>query len=190
MRKKRLAVLAAGMVMALTMCSCAGKDSGTVTETAGTTSAQSQEETKGQGEIQTFKACNDIVDEILNKVTDTHNNTRTTYGEDTYDQYFDYLYKADIDKIDDGAFAYASEAYADEITVVHFKDEADAKTFESRLSDRIERRKQDFNGYKPEEVKKLDKAQILVKDGYAVMAVADNADGIIEAFKSILEEEN
>lgn len=189
MRKKGLVTLAAAMALALTMCSCAGKDSSVTTEPAGGTSAQMQENTQKQGETQDLKACGEIVDEILKKVTDTHNNTRTVYGEETYDRYFDYLYKADIDKIDDGAFAYASEAYADEITVVHFKDEADAKAFKSRLSDRIERRKQDFNGYKPEEVNKLDNAQILVEGSYAVMAVADNAEGIIEAFKSILEED-
>lgn len=189
MRKKRLMTLAAAMVMALTMCSCAGKGSGAATEPAGGTSAHTQENTQKQGEAQEFKACGEIVDEILKKVTDTHNNTRTVYGEDTYDQYFDYLYKSDLDKIDDGAFAYASEAYADEITVVHFKDESDAAAFKNKLSDRIERRMQDFNGYKPEEVKKLEHAQIYVEGRYAVMAVADNAEGIIDAFKAITKGE-
>lgn len=176
MRKKRFLALAAAVLTVITvLAGCSGKNSGDVKQTP--------EETKPA------VGCNEIIDRILEQVDDTHNDARTSYGEELYSDYFETLYNADIDDISDGAFAYASASYADEITVVRMKSDEDTEEFREKLESRIERRKQDFNGYKPEEVKKLESAQTAVSGNYVIMAVGERAQDIVDEFKDILREE-
>lgn len=135
-------------------------------------------------------SCKEILDGILTEVTDTNNDTRMYYGDEKYEEYFEYLYDTSYDRVDDGAYAYASSAYADEITVVHATSEDDIKVVKGHLEDRIERRIQDFNGYKPEEVDKLDKAVIKTSGNYILMVVADNPEEVADAFIKLTEQEN
>ena len=131
-------------------------------------------------------ACNEIIDKILETVDDTHNDSRTSYGEELYSDYFETLYDADMEDVSDGAFAYASASYADEITVVRMKSSGDTVKFKEKLEERIERRKQDFNGYKPKEVEKLENARTAVCGNYVIMAVGDRAQDITDTFMEIL----
>lgn len=131
--------------------------------------------------------CEDILQEIKDNTDLSLCDTTTVYGDEDYSNYFDTLYDSEIEDISDGVFAYASSAYADEVTIVKVSD-GDTKYFKSRLEKRIEKRKNDFNGYKPEEVEKLDSARIAVEGDYVIMAVSDNAARIIDIFKDFMEE--
>lgn len=132
-------------------------------------------------------SCKEILDNILEEVTDTNNDTRMYYEDDKYEEYFEYLYDTSYKRIDDGAFAYASSSYADEITVLHASEEDDIKTVQKHLEDRIDRRMSDFNGYKPEEVDKLENAIIKVSGKYILMVVADNPQAVVNAFVNSVE---
>lgn len=145
-----------------------------------------EESTRAQNKL----PCSQIIEKLLEQVTTTHNDKKLQYSDDAYEEYFDYLYDASIEKIADGAFAYASESYADEITVLRLQDSKDDSYLTKKLQARIESRKQDFNGYKPEEVEKLQNAVIDQSGDYIIMVVADDADAIIKAFQTIMSEEN
>ncbi len=135
-------------------------------------------------------SCKEILDDILTEVTDTNNDTKMYYEDEKYEEYFEYLYDTSYKRIDDGAFAYASSAYADEITVLHAAEADDVKTIVKHLEDRIDRRMTDFNGYKPEEVEKLGNAVIKTSGNYILMVVADNPEAVEDAFLKIVEQEN
>ena len=179
MRKRGVVILAAALLTGIIAGGCGG-NSGKPAETT----AISQDESRA-GTEQSVK-CSEIIDKILKEIPGNCN-SKVAYGEDKYEKNFKHLYKTDMENVADGAFAYASEAYADEITVICFNDSKTAASFEEKLTDRIERRKKDFNGYKPEEVKKLDKAEVYMDGNYAVMAVCDDADGVIDLFKKIMK---
>lgn len=130
--------------------------------------------------------CSEILEEILTEATATHTDKKLFYDDEKYEEYFEYLYDTSVKRVSDGAFAYASSAYADEITVLYAEDEDDVDTIVKHLEDRISNRIQDFNGYKPEEVAKLENAVIKTSGNYIIMAVSDEADTIIEIFEKIV----
>ena len=55
------------------------------------------------------------------------------------------------------------------------------------LKDRVDVRRHDFEGYKPEELPKIDKARVFEANGYSILVIADNAEEIEKAFMSIRE---
>lgn len=130
--------------------------------------------------------CSEILEEILTEATGTHTDKKLFYDDEKYEEYFEYLYNTSVKRVSDGAFAYASSAYADEITVLYAEDKDDVDTIVKHLEDRISNRIQDFNGYKPEEVAKLENAVIKTSGNYIIMAVSDEADTIIEIFEKIV----
>lgn len=129
--------------------------------------------------------CADILAELLAAV-DTNCDTSIAYGDATYDSYFEYLYDAKLSKAVDGAFGYASASYADEVTVILLADDKDVDRFLEKLDERVARRKTDFEGYKPEEVAKLDLARRAASGRYIVMAVCDDSDKAIHKFLEIV----
>lgn len=134
--------------------------------------------------------CRKVLEEILAEVPDTHNDKTLFYGDEKYGEYFEYLYDTSAKRVSDGAFAYASSAYADEITVLYAADEDDIDTIVKHLEERISRRIQDFNGYKPDEVAKLEKARIETSGNYIIMAVCDDSDKVIEIFENVVGGKN
>lgn len=134
--------------------------------------------------------CREILEGILEVETDTKVDTTLFYEDEKYKEYFEYLYDTSYDRVDDGAYAYASSAFADEITIVHATNPDDIKVVKGHLEDRIERRIQDFNGYKPEEVEKLDRAVIKTSGNYILMVVADNPEEVAETFIKLTEQEH
>ena len=129
--------------------------------------------------------CKDILDELLAECEGIHTDTAMYYGDEKYEEYFEYLYETSYDRVKDGAYGYSSASYADEVTVILANEEKDVKVIKGHLEERISRRMQDFNGYKPEEVAKLEKAQIYTEGRYIIMVVSDDPDSVIEKFISI-----
>ncbi|MGN0375507.1 MAG: DUF4358 domain-containing protein [Butyrivibrio sp.] len=166
---KKLTVLMCVLLMCLGVTACSGK--------GGTTASGSSGETS---EVKV--SCKEILDDILSEVTDTHNDSTLYYDDEKYGEYFEYLYDTSSKRVVDGAFAYASSAYADEITVLYAAEDKDTDTIVKHLENRIDKRMQDFNGYKPEEVAKLEKACIKTSGKYILMAVGDQSDRIEEIF--------
>lgn len=109
----------------------------------------------------------------------------TSYGEQTYTENFRNLYGTELDPdlISDGAIAYAN-GKADEISLLYVYDADAVPAVKRLLEQRVERRVRDFSGYMPEEVPKLENAQIVANGHYVLLVVGDHAEEIAEFFLS------
>lgn len=97
------------------------------------------------------------------------------------------LYGVQFDMIDDGAVLQTSSGgVADEVSVMHMKKSEDVSIAKSKLEDRITERRQEFSGYKPEEVYKLDNARVVVQGNYVALIVSDDADQVEAALRNAI----
>lgn len=87
-----------------------------------------------------------------------------------------------------GVMYYASEfsISAEEVLVVLVKDESQVQEVTEAIDKQVEARKNDFDGYAPEEVKLLEDAKQSVRGRYIFFAVAPKAEEYLEAFSSSL----
>ena len=129
--------------------------------------------------------CKEILEELLAECEGIQTDSTLFYGDEKYEEYFEYLYDTSFDRAKDGAYGYSSESYADEVTVILANEEKDVKVIKGHLEERISRRMKDFMGYKPEEVAKLENAVVYTEGLYVVMVVSADPDAVIEKFKSI-----
>lgn len=86
------------------------------------------------------------------------------------------------DKIDEFVYQYASEGLADEIAIIRLKDTQDMKALKEELEERIVSRKASFQTYNPQEVEKLEQAQIVVKGNYAALLICQQSGVAKQAF--------
>lgn len=87
-----------------------------------------------------------------------------------------------------GVMYYASEfsISAEEVLVVLVKDESQVQEVTEAIDKQVEARKNDFDGYAPEEVKMLEDAKQSVRGRYIFFAAAPKAEEYLEAFSSSL----
>lgn len=135
--------------------------------------------------------CVDIVKACSKAADDGTLDEWYSYGEDAYDDSFDTLYGVQFDMIDDGAVLQtASGGVADEVSVLHLKKSEDVSIARQKLEARVTERRNQFNGYKPEEVYKLDNARVVVQGNYAALIVSDDADTIEAALRGAISGES
>ena len=87
-----------------------------------------------------------------------------------------------------GVMYYASEfsISAEEVLVVLVKEESQVQEVTEAIDRQVEARKNDFDGYAPEEVKLLEDAKQSVRGRYIFFAAAPKAEEYLEAFSSSL----
>lgn len=87
-----------------------------------------------------------------------------------------------------GVMYYASEfsISAEEVLVILVKDESQVQEVTEAIEKQTEARKNDFDGYAPEEVKLLEDAKQSVRGKYIFFAAAPKADEYLEAFSNSL----
>ena len=87
-----------------------------------------------------------------------------------------------------GVMYYASEfsISAEEVLVVLVKDESQVQEVTEAIDKQVEARKNDFDGYAPEEAKLLEDAKQSVRGRYIFFAAAPKAEEYLEAFSSSL----
>lgn len=127
-----------------------------------------------------------IIQAMIDKNEDENLDSIAFYDDDLYKENCQKLYSIDYSDIDDGAIAYAgSGGLADEISVIktHNMSENVVETF---LSKRVDRRIQDFTGYKPTEISKIENSKIFSCGGFSVLIISDNASEIQEQIKNII----
>lgn len=128
----------------------------------------------------------------VNKAPDSLLDETTAKG-DTSDYGFDNfcakLYGGlDKDELADGAISYASSGgNADEISILKAADPEKQSALTQVLKDRVDTRHHDFEGYKPEELPKIEKAKVFEANGFSILVISDNADEIENAFEEISE---
>lgn len=167
--KKIMGVLLIAMAVGLT--GCGGKDTNKKEETV------------------TNVSCKEIMEELLTDVEGINTDSTLFYDDEKYEEFFEYLYDTSPDRAMDGAYAYASASYADEITIILAAEEDDVSVIEGHLEERIGRRINDFTGYEPEEVEKLENTVIDTNGRYVIMVVAENSQEIVDDINEIIEKE-
>lgn len=176
------------------LCGCE-QEAESSSESAVTTTLSSASETSSAKESGTDSSVNEktgtalIMGKLLKIVDDTEITVTVTYGEEKYEEYFEYLYDLKMSVISDGTISYASTGgFADEISILKATDSDEAAEIKTALKKRIERRINDFTGYAPEEVAKLEQSEVFSEGDYVVLAICDDADKIHKAFKEAIKE--
>ena len=87
-----------------------------------------------------------------------------------------------------GVMYYASEfsISAEEVLVIQVKNENQVQEVVEAVEKRVEARKNDFDGYAPEEVKLLEDAKQSVRGKYIFFAAAPKAEEYLEVFSNSL----
>ncbi|MCI8608381.1 MAG: DUF4358 domain-containing protein [Firmicutes bacterium] len=134
-------------------------------------------------------ACIDIVKACSNIAKNGSFDTYAGYGEEIYDDSFDGMYGVQYDMINDGAICYtASGGGADEISVLHLKEQGDISLAKQKMEDRIATRRNTFEGYMPEEVSKIDEARVIVQGNFIVLLISDDNDAMETEIRRIISE--
>lgn len=170
-----LLICAAVASASMTGCSSAAEESHASTESQASASVQESE-----------KSAKDILEEISSADEAEIFNASAYFDDDIFKKNCKKLYSFDIDKLSDGGIIYVdSGGLADEISLIKPADGDTAyalKALEARKQLRI----QDFKGYKPEELDKIENAQIFEAGGYAVFIISDNAEQLAEKIRTMM----
>lgn len=88
----------------------------------------------------------------------------------------------------DGVMLYSSEKSmsTEEVLLIKVRDEGQMQHVKDAVQKRIENRKNDFEGYAPEQVKLLEQAQLSVRGKYLFLAIAPKAEAYKDAFANSL----
>ncbi len=145
------------------------------TEQGGNTDTK-QEQTEGNPEVSV--SASEVVKAVLAEISI---NSSVEKGKDDIENYYSSL---DVAAVEDAAFALCGTgALPDEIAVIKCKTADDAKNAETALKSKLEKQKELFSTYTPDEMYKLEGAVIFTKGNYAVfIALSDN-----DKAKSIVE---
>ena len=169
--KKRIIVAAAAfamMAMSLKACSKPTVDTGDTS--AGTTAVSVAENAAEPSEV-TAKIIADIEMSSLAEVQS-----------DRIEMYLD----VDLEKVDSfSMFICGSGGFADEVGVFRMKSAADCEALKTLITERLDKRKVDFEDYNPDDFEKLGKAVCNVSGNwvyYAVTPDSDKAESIIKGF--------
>ena len=118
--------------------------------------------------------CADILNSIKES-TDEGFDTVYSYDDKTYQDNFSHMYGLTWDMIDDGGIIYTEKGgLADEISLVHLKEYGDISLAKDKFTARISERRNQFSGYKPEEVYKLDNAVVMVQGDYVALIIGED----------------
>ncbi len=175
---------AACAAAAFTSCGSTESSSSSASSTASSATADSGSESETQAELK----AKELIEKTLAEAPDDLIDATTEKG-DTSDHGFDKfckkLYFGTMpDDLADGAISYASTGgNADEISVLKAADPAKQGELTKILEQRRDMRHRDFEGYKPEELPKIENAEVFEAGGFSILVIADNADDIQKAFE-------
>lgn len=130
-----------------------------------------------------------LLEQLLTASTSGEYWERATYEDSIYQDSFATLYgiAPDTSIIFDGAIAYGN-GNANEISILCVTDESHLDKMGWVLKQRLERRIRDFEGYMPQELPKLEEAQIVTNGNYIMLVVSLDAEAIAEEFLRWSEE--
>lgn len=124
-------------------------------------------------------SASEVLNAVLSEVPIT---SGVEKGKSDLENYYSGL---DMAAVEDAAFSLCgSGAYPDEITIIKCSSEDGAKKAEEALKARLEKQKELFTTYTPDEMYKLNEAAIFTQNNYAVfIALSDNekAKSIVKA---------
>ena len=143
----------------------------------------------GCGSGKTGASCADILNSVKENA-ESGFDTVYTYADEKYQDNFNFMYGIMWDMIDDGGILYTDGGgLADEVSIFHLKEQSDISIAKEKLNDRIAERRNQFAGYKPEEVYKLDNAVIMVQGNYVALIIAEDPAMIEASIRGAISEE-
>ena len=155
------AVTAAAIALALTACGKSSKGS----ESASAPSAEVQ------------MTASELLDKAEASGLCSKPDVRADLGSEVFDNACEKLYGEPAGSFTDGGIMFVgSGAEADEISVLAGKD-TDCTEL---LTQRRDRRYKDFEGYAPDELEKIEQAEIFTVGDLTVLVISDSADEIKE----------
>ena len=180
---KAICVLCTAACAAAAFSSC-GSTEGSSSSSSGShdaASVASQTAEPMKAEELLKKALEAAPDSLLD--TTTAKGDTSNYG---FDNFCKKLYMGTrLEDVEDGAISYASTGgNADEVSVLKAADPDKQSELTKMLEQRLDMRHHDFEGYKPEELPKIEKAKVFEAGGFSILVIADNADEIEKAFES------
>ena len=104
------------------------------------------------------------------------------------EELFAYFSDLDYGKVEHFFLTYSAAGLADEIAVIAVKDAADAAQAKASLESHLKSRLQMYTQYNPDQVPRVENAEIFVKDRYVVLIVCDEADAVKAAFNRLISE--
>ena len=166
-------IISALLIPAILITSCTACSN---TEQGGNTDTK-QEQTEGSSPAANA-APSDVVKAVLAEISI---NSSVEKGKDDLENYYASL---DTATVEDAAFAMCgSGALPDEIAIIKCKTADDAKNAETALKAKLDKQKELFSTYTPDEMYKLEGAVIFTKGNYAVfiaLSYNDKAKSIVE----------
>lgn len=126
-----------------------------------------------------------IVDELLAAYPDTLTGS-VVYGTSVFEKNCKKLYACEPDELKDAAIVFNNGGgLADEISIVYPED-GDTDRLLRMFEARKESRYNDFNGYAPDELPKIEDGRTFTAGGAAVLVISDSADDIEQLIKEKL----
>lgn len=96
---------------------------------------------------------------------------------------FAYMSELPYSKVDNFLLSYSTAGKADEVAVIVVKEEKDAEEAAKTLRAHVEQRLRLFRQYSPDQVSRVEKAQVFTKGRYAVLIIADRGKDVRNAFE-------
>ena len=128
----------------------------------------------GKEEKSSDPECADILNSFEN-MTEEGFDIYYTAGDSEYEDNYENMYGISRELIDDGGIIYTEKGgLADEISIFHLKDTKDMELAKEKLNDRLETRRNQFAGYKPEEVYKIDNAVITITGNFIALVISSD----------------
>ena len=186
-------ILKAVCILCTAACAAAAFTScGDVSSSQGGSASSETSDAAMSGSTEFDMSAEEYLKAALEKAPDSLLDETTAKGDTSsygFDTFCAKLYGGlSADELSDGAISYASSGgNADEVSLLKAADDEKQSELTARLKDRLDMRRHDFEGYKPEELPKIDKARVFECNGFCVLVIADNAEDIEKAFKSITE---
>ncbi len=123
--------------------------------------------------------------DILTQIDDPLLDSSAYFGDETFEKNCEKLYSIPLSDMEDGGILFASGGgNADEISMIKPSDNT---LGEKILTERLASRGTTFETYKPEEMTKIENAEIFQVGDYWVLVISDNAAELTEKIKNITE---
>lgn len=123
----------------------------------------------------------DILTQIDNSLLDGS----AYFGDETFEKNCEKLYGIPVSDIEDGGIIFASGGgNADEVSMIKLGDDTKG---EKILTERLASRGTTFETYKPEEMTKIENAEIFQAGDYWVLVISDDAAELTDKIKKLTE---
>jgi hypothetical protein len=168
--KKIYAVFTAAFI-ALCITACGGNDDEINSSNSVSVEESSTAENNSTGSAES----------VLSGIKNEYLDASAYYGGEVYASNCKKLYGIELDDVEDGGIIYSSGGgYADEVSLIKMSDGSSAEGY---LKERLSQRTNTFENYKPEEVDKLNSAQIFQVGDYWALVISDDAEDISQEIK-------